>query len=760
MSWDEIRTRIGQETRKRLDLIGYYSGQDFAPISPPNASTGKFFFSEEESSARIALLKDVLPDQVDLILAEANAICLHRFTLLGYDNLEYGREIDWHLDAVHGKRAPRRPWHTLDFLDFDSVGDHKVIWELNRHQHLVTLAKAWRISREQRFIAEIVEQWNSWQRANPYPLGINWGSALEVAFRSLSWLWVAHLLGESAPPDFRRNLTSCLGIHGRYIEKYLSTYFSPNTHLLGEAVALFFIGTLCPAFPRSEAWQRRGWEIILRQAQRQVRSDGVYFEQSLHYHVYALDFFLHARVLAERNGIEIPPEFDAVMEKMLMVVEALSQAGSTEGFGDDDGGRVFNPRRNRTEQMNDPLALGAAIYGCEKIRAAAKLTEEAVWLFGERATGFGKGSNQRKVQSRAFELGGIYVIAANFQRPQLMMIDAGPQGTGRSGHGHADALSIRLIVEGQRYLVDAGTGVYISDNGDREMFRGTGAHNTLRVDGQDQAVPAGPFAWTNLPAVKAEKWIKGEGFDFLVASHDGYNRLPQPVIHRRFVFHCDGMWLVRDVAEGEGNHLLEIFWHFGENIEVTEEKSGFVGRPLQSADDRSVARLNLALLTPCNSIFKHESGSGLISPAYGKSVPAPALRFSAQSALPAECAVLMKVQQQSAVEGRLTEVSQSQHNGLHAYAYETADAVDTFFFQSSAEIWSSGPCTSDAEFLYSRVEHNRPTKLVMIGGSFVKWDGKELITQSKRTDFSWSTEAAELKSSSPDDAFANAGRRF
>src|SRR5439155_16935854 len=139
--------------------------------------------------------------------------------------------------------------------------------------------------------------------------------------------------------------------NGRHIQRYLSTYFSPNTHLLGEAVALFFIGTLYPQLPYAERWRDLGWKIILQSAKRQVRSDGIYFEQALHYHVYALDFFLHARALAERNGIEIPSEFDSVVEKMLMVVEALSQAGSPEGVGDDDRGRVFNPRRNRTKHM-------------------------------------------------------------------------------------------------------------------------------------------------------------------------------------------------------------------------------------------------------------------------------------------------------------------------------------------------------------------------------------------------------------------------
>ncbi len=76
-------------------------------------------------------------------MREADEVCEHRFRLLGYEPLDYGQKIDWHLDAVHGKRAPLVPWYTIRFLDFSAVGDHKVTWELNRHQHFVTLAKAW-----------------------------------------------------------------------------------------------------------------------------------------------------------------------------------------------------------------------------------------------------------------------------------------------------------------------------------------------------------------------------------------------------------------------------------------------------------------------------------------------------------------------------------------------------------------------------------------------------------------------------------------
>ena len=92
-------------------------------------------------------------------MAEANEICRHRFQLLGYRDVDYGAEMDWHLDAVHGLRAPLIPWFKINFLDFSGVRDHKVTWELSRHQHLVTLAKAWLLTGQETHTREILAQW-------------------------------------------------------------------------------------------------------------------------------------------------------------------------------------------------------------------------------------------------------------------------------------------------------------------------------------------------------------------------------------------------------------------------------------------------------------------------------------------------------------------------------------------------------------------------------------------------------------------------
>src|SRR5437762_2863155 len=163
MGWDEVCTRAGQEVGKRLDLIAYRAGRNFRPgkLSLREKLGERFFFENNDLPGRIGLLKQFLPAEAAVIIDEADSVCRHRFSLLGYPCLDYGPEIDWHLDAVHGKRAPLKPWYRIDYLDFQEVGDHKDIWELNRHQHLVTRAKAWRVSGEARYLAELVHGWSS-----------------------------------------------------------------------------------------------------------------------------------------------------------------------------------------------------------------------------------------------------------------------------------------------------------------------------------------------------------------------------------------------------------------------------------------------------------------------------------------------------------------------------------------------------------------------------------------------------------------------
>jgi hypothetical protein len=318
-----------------------------------------------------------------------------------------------------------------------------------------------------------------------------------------------------------------------------------------------------------------------------------------------------------------------------------------------------------------------------------------------------------------------------------MMIDAGPQGIGHSGHGHADALSIRFSAGGYRILIDPGTYSYISDDRSREDFRGTGAHNTLRIDGLDQAVPDGPFAWSSIPKVSATHWVNGRTFDFFEGTHDGYLRLPDPALHRRAVFQRKGgLWIVRDAAEGQGSHCLESLWHFASDLKVRQQDDAFVLEP--PANDHHKDRDSLAMLFDQNSAWKTEISDGFVSPAYGAKLPAPVLRAYSTAKLPAECAVLLLPMTQSSDIGGFASIHGASENGVRGYSYQTARSNQLLFFAPGSAAWSCGPWSSDARLLYCEVVTGRIAHVIMVGGSFAEWSGRRLVSRVSPVEhFEW-----------------------
>jgi hypothetical protein len=747
MSWDEFRTRCQQEINKCSDRAAYALGLDPAlremhprpaKKSGPGARPpreGRFFFESGDIPLVVDEIKSRLPGQAKEIVERAARVCQHRFDLLGFEGVDYGPCIDWHLDAVHGRRAPLKPWYKIRFLEFSEVGDHKIIWELNRHQHLVTLAKAWCLSGEVRFGEELFKQWYGWHQANPYPFGINWASSLEVAFRSLSWLWVRALVkGQTKVPAlFERNILKALALSGRHIERYLSVYSSPNTHLLGEAVALFFIGTLCPSLKSSDRWQRLGWDIVVREARRQVRPDGWYFEQSSHYHVYALDFFLHFRTLAAQNGLRVLQEFDKNLFKMLQILSALAQAGAVPAFGDDDGGRVFDPARNQAIHLADPLATGAVIFNNEQFKAAARgLREETLWLLGrEGASKFDEIPDAPACpQYYQFPESGIYILAEQNPVLQQMTMDAGPLGTGNGGHGHADALSVHLSVAGREWLVDPGAYCYVCPDGGREQFRATRAHNTLEVDDLSQADPAGPFAWRRHPRVRTEAWVTGKGFELFKGSHNGYRRLAQPVLHRRIALHVkQAFWLVQDFAEGAGEHQLTLRWHLASWLRAIYGDPGFRIVP-RFVDPAQPQPLELWCLPSRGHGWEQGIEAGYCSPAYGRKQAAHVVYFSKRASLPQEFAVLWVPSAGNGKPGRFERLEPDEiQAGLAAYRYNDNEAIYHLFFRGQEANWVVGPWSSDAQFLMLAAQPNsRAIQLAWAGGSYFEFRSKRWVT--------------------------------
>ncbi len=569
----EIRFRLRQEAANLYLLAVRPRFRDVAPqvlatLPDPRACAAALRGSHFEKS----------------VLGAAEEILAHRFPLLG-TTLETGPQIDWRCDYAHHKTSGAKYFRLVPYLNFAAVGDHKFIWELNRHQHLVLLAQAYLLNGKQEYPAEIFAELESWLEQNPFQRGINWASALEVGFRALSWIWLWHFCGDAMPLSLREPFLTALYQHGLHLFENLSVYFSPNTHLLGEAVALHALGTLFPSLPGASRWQQRGAAVVEQQLTFQVKPDGSHFEQSSYYHVYALDFFLFHYLIAGR-----PTRMEAVLTRMAEYLHwLLGPARQIAYFGDDDGGRLFHPQGKRDEFGRATLATCGLLLGRQEwVGAREELAEQAVWWLGANCLSRARDSVSLPKGSRLFsDAGAVFLQSSEW----YVQIDAGPFGWGGGGHSHADTLSLVAWYRGAPVLTDPGTFTYLSDPVERDRFRGTPAHNTVNIDRMDQALTAGPFRWNVKPHVELRTFLAdGQvGWVDAVCEYRGFQ-------HRRRVRLDEGRLLVLDEVTGPpGEYAIEQVWNLGASAsevhfafsdpadEVTTESSPVYGTKTPSS---------------------------------------------------------------------------------------------------------------------------------------------------------------------------------
>jgi Heparinase II/III-like protein/Heparinase II/III N-terminus len=617
------------------------------------------------------------PAERDAIINTAESALRGKFSLLGHGALSFGdppySPIDWLLDPVSGKRAPDLHWSKLPALNPLGGGDPKVVWELNRHSHFVTLGQAYWLTNDSRFAAGFRDQVSDWIDANPVGMGINWASSLEVAFRSISWLWATQMLVDSGEvtPDFFSRLLKSLIEHGRHIETYLSYYFSPNTHLTGEALGLFYLGAALPEMTRADGWRDLGLRILLEQARKQVRADGVYFEQSSYYHRYTTDFYTHLFALTRANDVKLDRASETtIWQKLEALLGHLMWITRPDGtsplFGDDDGGRLIKLTSRAANDFRDTLAIGSAVLNRGDWKyVAGDAPAEMLWLIGPEGV---ESYDQMRAEppcgiSKGFKSSGYFVMRDGWRRnSSFALIDCGPHGAEAGcGHAHADALSIEFASRGVTWIVDPGTYVYAADPKTRDEFRSTAAHNTVTVDDQSQSASSTPFSWRTAAECRLHGFIERGDAIFFQGSHDGYERLKDPVKHTRSVLFIKPnphagipeYLIVRDRFTANRRHRYAIRYHLAPGCEAkpgagrveARHKSGAAltirvicepgvetqGRRGDGATgrrgDRAAKRLQIAQ-SPAEVTAK--VAEGWVSSCYAQCAPAPVALFEAE----------------------------------------------------------------------------------------------------------------------------------
>src|SRR5439155_22004029 len=176
---------------------------------------------------------------------------------------------------------------------------------------------------------------------------------------------------------------------------------------------------------------------------------------------------------------------DAYREKLSRMAAfldcLLGVSGILPMLGDDDGGRFFHPYGRRDRFGLATLAsCGVFLERKEWIRDPTHLEEQAAWWIPGKLAG----RPPSAPSSKRFADSGLISMAKDDVQ---VVVDAGRFGAGSGGHSHADTLSLVARLGVEQLLIDPGTYTYVGDPAWRDRFRGTAAHNTIRIEDAEQA---------------------------------------------------------------------------------------------------------------------------------------------------------------------------------------------------------------------------------------------------------------------------------
>jgi hypothetical protein len=578
-------------------------------------------------------------------LREAGQVLDHE--ILGH---RFGPAIDWRFNATD--RTSR---------------DSEWTWSLARHGFWLPLARAYAMTGDERYVREVVSQLVGFVAAWPvephmdilqanmgYP-GDAWRS-IEAAIRIYTvWLPAMALLRQSPAwhPEAWICFLNSIHDHAEFLCTHYSNHLRCGNWATMESSALFQMGVMFPELKGSGRWKSLGYRRFTHELRYQFDHHGVHIERTPLYHMVAAVTFLQGYLLAERNGIPMPPYARPILERSAEFLLRLAKPDmSIPMIGDADRVSFVDRKADRSpyEGMNltyDPVDLN-------ELRAffatMARLTNRDDFRFF--ATNGRQGSPP---EQRCFAMPdpGYYVFRSGWTGSDTYSLVTGTavERGSNSAHSHRDAGHLELHVAGEDVLVDTGRYLYgnCSWKDWWQYFASTRAHNTVQVD--DYRMGSAPDTADEVRSLRAfcHDVRSSPEFDVVEISHNGYCHMPEPVFHRRRVLHIKpAVWLIDDILTGIGEHTYRLYFNFAPG-QLHPDKDGLS----YTYQGRSVrVRCSPALRVGLGArVFRgsEDPKAGWISYAYSVKEPIHQLEYERRGALPARFITALTVEDLGAV---------------------------------------------------------------------------------------------------------------
>jgi uncharacterized heparinase superfamily protein len=370
-----------------------------------------------------------------------------------------------------------------------------------------------------------------WVSENPPVAGSGW-EPYPTSLRIVNWVKWA-MAGNTLPPE----CTHSLAVQARWLTTRLEIHLLAN-HIFSNAKALVFAGLFFEG-PESDSWLETGLTILEREVPEQILPDGGQFERSPMYHALALEDMLDLCNVAAAFSGAIPPR------RQPLVADWRAQIA---------------PMRDWLAAMCHPdgevSAFNDSAAGIAPTRQTLESYAARLGFPGRPAPAHGL---------TLLEASGYIRVELN---ESVALLDVAPIGPDYlPGHAHADTLSFELSLFGERVLVNSGTECYGTGVA-RLQQRGTRAHNTVVLDGQDSSE-----VWSGFRVARRARpvglVVSTSGEIQVRCAHDGYRRLRGKPVHTRQWTLGEGEIVVRDHVTG-GVGRAEARFHLHPSVTIDE----------------------------------------------------------------------------------------------------------------------------------------------------------------------------------------------
>ncbi|MGH2559416.1 MAG: alginate lyase family protein, partial [Thermomicrobiales bacterium] len=529
-------------------------------------------------------------------LANADRICNH--VILGQS---LGRDIDWRANPI-------------GYLEW--------MHAFNRHAFMQDLIKAYQVTNNETYAAELDYLVSSWIETTPSPVGNNGGGdpaweTLSTAVRCYNaWFDVFYACRQSPRirDDTIVDMVKSFYHHAEHLMEYGVTRH--NNWLVVESQTIASIGVLFPEFKRAAEWAREGYRRLAAEIVVQIYPDGAQWELSAGYHCMCGQGFASAYELAQLNGVDLQPVYQERLRGMFDHIWRLARP---------DGSSLSH---------NDSGSIRG--YHQDFVRRGARLFDDPVmeW-FGSK----GEQGTPPATLSHGFVDAGLLVMRNGWQSDaRWALFDAGPFG---AAHQHEDALSVEIFADGKLFICDPGISSYMREQW-TDHQRDTASHNTIMLDGHSQARRTNETPDQHVRSVRSEIfWATGAVADAGRARYTGgYRDLDGRFIHERaVVFVRPDYWLVfdevRDEDAGNQRRLVESLFHFTPMRMQIDPEAGRIRTYRQNEPNLELIPLGPASRGPRFQIIcgQNDPVQGWISD-NRENLPAPCVVMSKRTRLP------------------------------------------------------------------------------------------------------------------------------